>query len=190
MFAYTMIGAVSAAAAYAWVQGERAEVEYVRSNVDGRVYLVQKLQKGGTSTQAADALGKINSDIETLIRHLKIKYPKDTRVRLMETRFNPAAVSEGTHRSGYTSYAVSKGAKLVFCLRQEDDSFAPPNVTMYVALHELAHLAVNEVGHHDKFWSAFRWILENAVQIGIFKKQDFATDPQPYCGITVDSSVI
>lgn len=190
MFAYTMIGAVGAAAAYAYVQGERSEVEYVRSNVDQRTYLVQKIQKGGaTSSQAADALGKIVTDIEALIRHLKEKYPKDERVLLIDKRFDPAAISEGSSHTGYTSYSVNK-QKVVICLRQEDDSFAPPNVVMYVALHELAHLGNEEIGHPPSFWRLFEFILKEAVAIGIYKKEDFAKKPQPYCGITVDSSVI
>jgi WLM domain len=191
MFAYTMIGAVGAAAAYAFVKGERSEVEYVRSNVDQRTYLVQKIQKGGaTSMQAADALGKIVTDIEALIRHLKEKYPKDERVILIDKRFDPAAISEGSSHTGYTSYSVNKGESVVLCLRQEDDSFAPPNVVMYVALHELSHLGTKEVGHPPSFWSTFSFILKEAVAIGIYKKQDFAKEPQAFCGITVDSSVI
>lgn len=186
MFAYTMIGAVSAAAAYAWVQGERAEVEYVRSNVDGRPYLVQK---GGTSTQAADQLGKINRDIEALIRHLREKYPKDDRYIRIEQRFDPSAVSEGSAHSGYTSFTIDKH-KVVLCLRQEDDSFAPPNVVMYVALHELAHMGTKEIGHPPAYWSLFSDILRESVKLGVYRKQDYAADPQPFCGIVVDSSVI
>jgi len=187
MFAYTMIGAVGAAAAYAFVKGERAEVEYKRSTVDQRTYLVQKFEDSG---QAADALGKISSDIEALIRHLKQKYPNDERTILVAERFNPAAVSEGSSHTGYTSYSVDKGQRIVMCLRQEDDSFAPPNVTMYVALHELAHLATKEIGHGVQYWTNFKHILKEAIAIGIYKKQDFAKDPQPYCGIVVDSSVV
>lgn len=187
MFAYTMMGAVAAATAYMFVKGERSEVEYVRSSVDQRMYLVQK---GGTASQAADALGKINTDIEALIRHLKEKYPDDDRVKRIVARYNPAAVSEGTSKSGYTSYSVNKGERIVLCLRQEDESFAPPNVVMYVTLHELAHLATKEIGHGSTFWANMKFILKEAISIGIYKKQDYSKDPQPFCGITVDSSII
>lgn len=191
MFATTLIAAVSAASAYAYVQGSNSEVEYVRSNVDGRQYLVQKIkQKGAGSSEAADALGKISSDIEALIRHMQEKYPTDERTHLMAKRFDPSSVSEGSAHSGYTSYAVGKGQKLVLCLRQTDDSLAPVNVVFYVALHELAHLATKEIGHGPVFWTNFKWILKEAIAIGIYKKQDYSKDPQPFCGITVDSSVI
>lgn len=187
MFGWTMIGAVTAAAGYAYVQGAQSEVEYVRSSVDQRSYLVQK---GGTASRAADALGKISMDIEALIRHMQKKFPDDARVVRMAARFNPSAVSEGTSKSGYTSYSVNKGESVVLCLRQPDDSFADPNVVMYVALHELGHLATKEIGHPPPFWDAFRFILREAVAIGIYTKTDYAKDPKPFCGITVDSSVI
>lgn len=189
MFAMSLIGAVTAASAYAYLQGERSEVEYVRSNVDGRQYLVQKInQEGAGSSEAADALGKISTDLEALIRHMQEKFPGDERVERMAKRFDPSQVSEGSSHTGYTSYSINK-SKLVLCLRQTDDSFAPPGVSMYVALHELAHLANDEVGHGSKFWSIFRWILKEAVAIGIYKKVDYAKNPTPFCGITVDSSV-
>ena len=186
MFAITMAGAVMSAAAYAYVQGALSEVEYVRSDVDGRTYLVQK---GGDATVAANALGKINSDIDALIKHMREKYPSDERVHRIAQRFDPAAVSEGSSHTGYTSYSINK-QKMVLCLRQTDDSFAAPNVVMYVALHELAHLSTDTIGHNSDFWTNFRWILKEAIEIGIYKKQDFASDPQPYCGIVVDSSVV
>jgi hypothetical protein len=191
MFAISLIGAVSAASMYAYIQGSNSEVEYVRSNVDGRQYLVQKInQKGAGSSEAADALGKISSDIEALIRHMQEKYPADQRTHLMAKRFNPDRVSEGSAHSGYTSYSVSKGQSVVLCLRQTDNSFADVNVVKYVALHELAHLATKEIGHPPAFWDSFKWILKEAIAIGIYKKQDYSKSPQPFCGITVDSSVI
>lgn len=191
MFAISLIGAVSAASVYAYIQGSNSEVEYVRSNVDGRQYLVQKInQKGAGSSEAADALGKISSDIEALIRHMQEKYPDDERTKLMAKRFNPDNVSEGSSHSGYTSYSVGKGQRLVLCLRQTDDSFASVNVVMYVALHELAHLATKEIGHPPSFWKNFSWILKESIAIGIYKKQDYSKDPQQFCGITVDSSVV
>lgn len=187
MFAYAFIGAVTAAASYAYLHGKLAEVEYVRSQVDGNVYLVQKTR---SSQEAADALGKINMDIIALIAHLKHKYPDDPRVKAIERRYDHNAVSEGSATSGYTSYSVDK-ERLVLCLRTDDpEEFASPNVVMYVTLHEIAHLGTEEVGHTGTFWRNFGWLLKEAIAIGIYKRQDYSKDPQSFCGIQVDSSVI
>ena len=188
MFAYALIGAVTAAASYAYLHGKLAEVEYVRSQVDGNLYLVQKTR---SSQEAADALGKINMDIQSLIRHLKEKYPDDKRVKLIEKRYNPAAISEGSATSGYTSYSVAKGERVVLCLRTDDpEEFASPNVVMYVTLHELAHLGTEEIGHPPIFWDCFRFLLQEAIAIGIYKRQDYSKSPESFCGLEVDSSII
>lgn len=189
MFAYTLIGAVAAASAYAYAQGQISEAEYVTSQVDGRSYLVQK---NSTSQEAANALGKINSDVNALIRHLVQKFPDDPRVHRLVNRYNPANVSEGNATSGFTSFSVNKGERLVFCLRQDDEetSFASPNVVNYVVIHELSHLGTEEIGHPAPFWRCFSFFLEEAIKIGIYKKEDYAKNPQKYCSIIIDSSIL
>jgi hypothetical protein len=59
---------------------------------------------------------------------------------------------------------------------------------MFVVLHELAHLSTESIGHTDEFWNNFRWILEEAINIGIYVKQDFKTENVEYCGMTITSS--
>jgi len=188
MFAYALIGAVSAASAYAYLHGHTAEVQYVRSQVDGRMYLVQKTP---TSQEAADALGKINMDVTALIRHLVAKYPTDPRVLRLQDRYDPSAISEGSPDSGYTSYSVNKGERLVLCLRKDDiNQFASPNVVSYTWIHELGHLATKEIGHPPQFWDCFRFLLKEAIAIGIYKYEDYSKNPQSFCGITIDSTVL
>jgi hypothetical protein len=189
MFAYTLIGAVAAASAYSYVHGQMSEAEYVTSQVDGRDYLVQK---NSSSQEAANALGKINSDVSALVRHLLAKFPDDPRVVRISQRYDPSAISEGSATSGFTSYSVNKGERLVLCLRQDDDaqSFASPNVVMYVTIHELAHLGTKEIGHPPPFWDCFKFLLEQAIAIGIYTREDYAKNPQKFCGIVVDSSII
>jgi hypothetical protein len=61
---------------------------------------------------------------------------------------------------------------------------------MYPALHELGHIMTSEIGHTKMFWDNFKFILKEAIEIGIYKKIDFQENPTPYCGITIKSSVI
>lgn len=188
MFAFALIGAVSAAAAYAYLKGHTSEVVYLRSEVDGNMYLVQK---NGSSQEAANILGKINMDVQALIRHLLKKYPDDPRYRRIAQNWDPSAVSEGSVSSGYTSYSVNKGERVVLCLTTDDPKeFASPNVVTYVTLHEIAHLGDDAVGHGSSYWTLFADLLKEAIEINIYKKEDFASNPQSFCGITVDSSII
>lgn len=162
------------------------EVEYVKSKIDGRSYLVLALPD---KQKAADYLAEINRDLLTVIRHLRAKYPNNKNYELLYKNFDPDAVSEGSPESSYTSYSVNKSA-MVICIRQSDHSFVDKNVLLYVVLHELGHMACDEVGHTPKFWNIFKDIITEAVVMGVYKKLDFKKNPEAYCGITIESSVI
>ena len=164
------------------------EVEYVKSKMDNRYYLVRKL---GDKQQSADLLAEINKDCVTLIKHLMKTYPDNPDVKRLFNNYNPDSISEGSADSGYTSYSVNKGEKIILCLRQkEDNAFVNKNVIMYVTIHELAHLMTNEIGHTKKFWDNFKFILQEAVDIGLYNKVDYNKSPVKYCGIKITSSII
>ena len=164
------------------------EVEYKVSSIDGRRYLVQKKPD---SQEAADYLADVNRDLVHLIQHLVAKHPGDETCLRLFRAFDPSAVSEGSPNSGFTSFSINKGEKVILCIRQkEDDSFVDKNVLLYVAVHELSHLATAELGHEPVFWNNFRFLLAEAISIGIYKKVDFDNDPEDYCGIQISSSVV
>jgi hypothetical protein len=165
------------------------EVEYIRSTVDGRAYLVQSLPD---KQQAADMLASINADIITLIKHMQQKMPNEEITQLLYKNYNPDAISEGSPDSGYTSFSVNKGEKLVICIRHndKDKTFVKKNVIMYPVFHEVSHLACKEIGHTPLFWDTFKIILQEAISIGLYTKIDFKSRPEPYCGIKITSSVV
>lgn len=170
-----------------YVKQYYGEVEMMKSESDGRRYIVRKLPD---SKQAAEILSRINLSLQHVIAHMVRKYPRDKAVQRMQRNYNPDALSEGGAEVGYTSYSVNKGEKIVMCLRQSGGSFVEENVLTYVALHELAHLMTKEVGHPKPFWDNFARIVEDAIEIGVYKNVDFNSHPQPYCGITISSSVL
>ena len=170
-----------------YVQNMFNEVEYVVSSRDNRRYLVRKLPD---SQQAADLLAAINEDLTRLIHHLLAKFPDDLRMRRLFDKFNPNAVSEGSIESGYTSYSVNKGEKIILCIRQADNSFVEKNVLLYVAIHEISHIMTTEVGHTPLFWSNFKFVLGEAIAIQVYRKVDFDSRPEDYCGIKITSSVL
>ena len=171
-----------------YVRKYYTEVEYLTSHVDGKDYLVRKMPD---SQEAADRLAKLNILLVELISHVVAKYGEDNPdiVRLSQ-RFNPEAVSEGGMESGYTSYSINKGERIVMCIRQTDGTFVDENVVVYVAIHELAHIMTPEIGHTPAFWANFRFLLREAVETGIYEKMDYKKFPRDYCGIRISSSVI
>eukprot|EP00798_Chlamydomonas_sp_ICE-L_P030008 gene30008-biopygen11769 len=170
-----------------YLRGFYSEVVFVSSDVDGREYLMRRLPD---RQNAANLMARINSNLNKLVQHLVAKYPKNLVVRQLYDNYNPDALSEGGAELGYTSYSVNKGEKIVLCLRQRDHELVEENILMYVAIHELGHLATDEVGHTPKFWSNFKWILGEAMSIGLYTKVDFDNEPQKYCGINITSSIV
>ena len=163
------------------------EVEYVRSSTDNREYLVRNLSD---KQQAANLLASITKDLQKLVSHMMAKFPDNEHVLLLYDNFNPDAISEGSVDSGYTSYSVNKGEKIIICIRQKDGAFVDKNTIMYVAVHELGHLMTKEIGHTDTFWENFKYLLNEAMEIGLYKKTDYAADPKDYCGIKITNAIV
>lgn len=171
---------------YAHKYWSNGEVEYIVSRIDNRRYLVRSLPN---KQQAADVLASINKDMIKIVKHLRATYPDDDNYKRLYDKFDPNEVSEGSPDSAYTSYTINK-SHLVICIRQHDYSFVEKNVLMYPVIHELGHMACDEVGHTEKFWKIFKHMTEEAIQMGIYQKIDFKNNPTDYCGVTIKSSVV
>jgi predicted metal-dependent hydrolase len=170
-----------------YIKGIYAEVEYKKSTEDGELYLVRKIKN---SQEAANYLSDIANRLENVVKHYVSKYPDNKESKLLFENFNKKNCSESSFQSGYTSYSVNKGERIVLCIRQKDDTFVDKNVVMYVGIHELAHLGTISIGHESEFWNLMKKLLEEAVLIGEYKVVDYSKNPTPYCGITISHSVI
>jgi hypothetical protein len=160
------------------------EVEYVKSSVDDNTYLVQSLPD---KEKAADLIANIRSKLSLLISHLSKTFPNDKRVERLIENYNEDKISEGSENAKYTSYSINKGEKIVLCLRSRDEKkeLVELNTMMFVVLHEIAHIVTESYGHTPEFWNNFKWILNEAINIGIYTSQDFNSKPVEYCGIQI-----
>ena len=163
------------------------EITSIKSNIDNNEYIVRNRED---KQEAADMLAKIRQNLETLIVSMKQKYPNDQSVLRMSKKFNADNISESAKSSQYTSYSVNKGEKIVFCIRQKDEkeSFVDMNTITFVSIHELAHIMTKSVGHTEEFWKNFKILLNEAINLGIYKKEDYSSNPKEYCGIKVTDS--
>ena len=69
-------------------------------------------------------------------------------------------------------FKPNKGHKMIYCLRQEDNSFVPFNTLLYVGLHELGHIMTQEKDtkrhtHSKEFWQNFGLLLRTARNMGM-----------------------
>ena len=104
--------------------------------------------------------------------------------------FNPNRIVETLPTSEYTAYSEDKGQKLAFCLRKykNDMKLIDLNTLVFVALHELTHLMTSSIGHKKDFWDNFKFMLEEANEIGVYQPVNYAQKPQEYCGMSIDNN--
>ena len=175
-------------AVFMFMQNKMNNMTYVRSNVDNKRYLVQN---NDDKQNAADMIANINKELLKLVEHLKTAHPNDPRVHRCVNNFIPENVCEAVSKSKHTSYSINKGEKLVICIRSKPDGKIEEfNKLLFVAIHELGHLGSESIGHNDEFWSTFKFFLEEAVKIGIYKPVNYEENPEEYCGIKITDSPI
>lgn len=172
---------------YIWVQKRTGDVSLVRSRLDNKEYLVRNLKD---RQLAADMLSNLSRKLQGFVEYLQQRHPKHEGVERLVKRFDPRQVSEGDYDSRYTTYTLNKGEKIVFCLRSRDGSerIHRENLLMFVSVHELAHIMTKSHGHTDEFKDNFKFLLEQAVDAGIYKPEDFRANPETYCGIQVSNT--
>ena len=157
-----------------------------RSNVDGRVYRVRDLPD---KQYAADLLAKLRLNLATLMDQLTQAFPNKPQVQRLVQNFkaDPSRFLESTPDAEHTSYSVNKGEKVHFCLRQRDGSekLVDNNIMMFVAIHEMAHMITQSIGHEPEFWNNFGWLLREAESRNLYTPTDFKSHPVTYCGVQI-----
>tara|TARA_B110000858_G_scaffold128142_1_gene145748 strand:- start:8130 stop:8768 length:639 start_codon:yes stop_codon:yes gene_type:complete len=170
----------------AYLYNYYSKLTKITSTVDNREYYVQDKDD---SLDAANLIARIREKNLILIEHLKKSYPGDERTIRLSNNYKENSLKEGVDDPRYTSYSVNKGEEIVLCIRNKN-KLMDINTMMFVVLHELSHLASESIGHTDEFWTNFRWILEESINIGIYIQQDFNKKPIEYCGMSITSSPI
>jgi hypothetical protein len=171
----------------------RNNLIYVESN-SGTKFLVHKDKY---RKEKANLLGKIVEKLFILKNHMVKnidKFPNfKPYIKQLEENFSESRtiVYETDPESNLTSYSVNKGEELSFCLKsKKSGELHDINLLMYVAIHEMAHIACPEVGHGNLFKKIFRKLAQEAINIGIYKKVNFSENPVEYCGMILSSSII
>lgn len=177
--------------AYSVARGPRNTVQL--QGPDGRTYAMQDLPN---KEEAVRLMSAIHGNLVKLVEHYKSEPSllQDPPVSRLVSRFQSDVFVENDMSSADTSYSENKGQKIVVCLRDKTKAPEYPlideNTIMFVMLHEMAHLMTETIGHTQEFWSNFRRILGDAVQIGLYRPVNYASRPTPYCGMTITDSPI
>jgi hypothetical protein len=158
------------------------------SDVNGNKYCVRDRNK---LELAADRLAHVNNNLNKLVNHLSKKYPDKKNVQRLVNGYNPKKIYETLPTSEFTAYSENKGEKLAFCLDTEKNSkgrLIDMNTLMYVALHEISHIATKSIGHNDEFWNNFKFMITEAKEINIYNPIDYKKEPARYCGMNISDN--
>lgn len=169
-----------------WATFFDENLEAVKSTIDDREYYVQDKDD---SQDAADVLAMIRQKLMMLVGHLRKAYPNDERVSMLGN-FDANSLKEGPDDAGngVTSYTVNKN-KITLCLRNAG-RLVDMNTLMFVAIHEMGHIVTHEINHTPTFWTNFSWLLEEAINIGVYQHQDYEKHPEPYCNMMITSNPV
>lgn len=180
------------------------EVCYVET-FDEKSYLVRNLpDKENAALMLANIRTKLINFIDELVleaeqENLEVEQEKqDTElinnykyVKMIKKRLPDSKIKESSANSEYTSYSINKGEELVFCLRSKvDNKLHDINDIMYVAVHEIAHIGCPEIGHTPLFKKINKFLLERAVNKGLYTFENYRKTNKEYCGITLTSNIL
>jgi predicted metal-dependent hydrolase len=116
------------------------------------------------------------------------KYIKQLYYNLNRDR---SLIYENDPNSKLTSFSVNKGEEIAFCLRSKNnDELHQLNLVMYVALHEMAHIACPEIGHGELFKKIFKFLTEIAIELKLYKLDNYEDNPVEYCGMMLSSNIL
>jgi len=158
----------------------------VKSNVNGKRYKVRDIYN---KMEAANILAEIDNRLSFLKKYLINTNSDNQKLIKRVNRFDSSNLQESSRFSQATSFTINKKT-LVLCMRskQNENTLKDLNTLMFVALHEFTHIVSDCFGHTSDYWSNFKYILQLAIKINIYDKQNYNNNPEKYCGITINNS--
>lgn len=165
---------------------------------DGYYYHVHALHDD--HDDAVKLMAESNKNVIELLRHMREKYirgpmgdmypNRKTVAENLLRRYDVDALVENSPRNPLndTSFTIQKGKVLALCMREKRDGrnrLHSLELITFVHIHEMSHLAIDEMQHPPKFWQVFKLLLLEAEEAGIIFTPDYRLDPIVYCGLDV-----
>jgi len=168
------------------------------NNIDGRCYRIVSKYDADTHSEASQTLAHLNTFALKLIRHLRNKYlwqkqgSREQRdmVEFLMFNYNPDNIIENSPNTNVnTSYVEDKGKVFAICIREKQSGkniIHDRHILEFVVLHEMSHLANKTIGHGPEFWKTFKFMLQEAYELGIHTPVDYSKHPINYCSLPVN----
>lgn len=155
------------------------------SKTNGKAYYVKNRKD---ATEAADHLAQLDTLIATFLDAAKKHEPNDPRFERIRERWS-GTLSETPPHADNVAYSLGKNS-IYICVREKDGKLTDINTSMFVLLHELAHVATVSVGHTKEFWKNMKYLLEVAEATGVYKYVDHDETTESLCGRVLGTNPI
>lgn len=148
---------------------------FVRSVVcrNGKAIRVRKREG---SEEVAERLYKLQSVL--------LEFCKNTRDPLTYKIYRrwDGVLSENSTLMSWEAAYTSNKTSVSICVRDGQGRLVDWNTSVFVALHELAHVGTDEHNHTPLFWQNNQKLLLLAIQAGILQYVPYAKEPTTFCG--------
>ena len=160
---------------------------YVVSNINGKKYKVRDLID---KEDAANLLAETHEKLHKVCNILKESNPTDERIKVLIEKFPNTTLQESDGKGSQTSYSINKGEEMGVCIRSGKNFYNIHNINVikFVFIHELAHIISLSHQHTEEFWQNFKFLLQEAEKINIYKPVDYSKNPKKYCGTEINDN--
>jgi hypothetical protein len=181
---YVLVVIVIVLAIKMFLESDTYNLKCIVSTVDGEKYCVREKED---LEKSADLLASVAGKCKSLVAFMKKKYPDREDVDRLYKGFSTTKITETLPTSTLTAYSENKGQKIAFCLNKKKNGkeLIDINTLTFVAIHELSHIMTLSVGHKQEFWDNFKFLLEGAIEIGIYIPEDYKEKPREYCSMII-----
>jgi hypothetical protein len=153
------------------------------ARLNNTLYYVKNMSDG---PEAAEHLARLDVAIKAFLDRANARHPNDPRLRRIAERWSGTLSETPTHAEN-VAYSVGKNS-IYICVREKDGTLANYNTSLFVLLHELAHVATDTYGHTKTFWKNMKYLLELADELDVYTYVDHDAQTEMLCGKTLGTN--
>ena len=140
------------------------------------------------ANRKVEILNELNQRTIIFIEYLKEnKYFNNKDIEKLCEIYKPNNLSENV-KNNYTAYSIDKKEIRICMVDEYNNLIDDINTSMFVLIHELAHIMTIETGHTPTFWKNMEILLKHAIDCNVYKYVDYTVDAVNYCGSYINHS--
>lgn len=145
--------------------------------VNGKAYYVKNVSD---AKDAANHLATLESRVSTFLKKGEERDKDDPRLVRIKERWT-GTLSEVPPAADNVAYSIGK-TSIHICVREKNGRLTDLNTSLFVLIHELAHVATTTIGHTNEFWKNMKYLLELAEEVGVYTYVDHDETTESLCG--------